>query len=129
VGPRATVDTLETRNFAHNSFVVQPIAWSLPSTLYLLVFSERQNTKCLDHFLKQHACYEEGTGERSDMRVKPSYHETDGSRIKALLYIIYEIQEAFTAFIYVQLLITRTLPPKNVTLRRYFIYESWKTHY
>lgn len=113
----------------HDSFVVQPIAWSLPSTLYLLVFGERQNTKCLDHFLKQHACCEEGTGESSDTRVKPSYHETDGSRIKAWLCIIHEIQAAFTAFIYVQLLITRTLPPKNVTVRRYFIYENWNSHY
>ena len=60
-------------------------------------------------------------------RVKPSYHETDGSRIKEWLYIIYEIQEAFTAFIYAQLLITRKLAPKNMTVLGYFIYENWKT--
>jgi hypothetical protein len=84
---------------------------------------------CSDQFLKQHACCEEGTGESSDMRLKPAYHETDGSRIKAWLYIIYEIQEAFTAFIYLQILITRTLAPKNVTVLGYFICDSWKTHY
>lgn len=79
---------------------------------------------CSDHFLKRHACCEAGTGESSDTRVKPAYHETDGSRIKAWLCIIYESQEAFTAFIYAQLLITRTLAPKNVTVLGYFIYEN-----
>jgi hypothetical protein len=62
-------------------------------------------------------------------QVKPQYHETDGSRIKVWLYIIYAIQEAFTAFIYFQLLITSTLAPKNVTLLGYFMCESWKAHY
>jgi hypothetical protein len=63
------------------------------------------------------------------MSAKPPYHETEGSRINTWLYMIYEIHESFTACIYSQLLITRTLVPKNVTVLGYFICESWNTHY
>jgi hypothetical protein len=46
--------------------------------------------------------------------------------------MIYEIQEAFTAFIYVQLLVTKkTLAPKNVTVLGYFthIFLVWRLEF
>jgi len=60
---------------------VQPIAWSLPSTLCLLVFGERQNTKCLAVIIFQSSmlAVRREQVKSSDARAKPSYHELMGS--------------------------------------------------